>query len=211
MPDGRRLGRVLALVLTTLAASPARPHAPAVFAYAEGAQIRGSVELGGHASGAARILVKDAGGNTLARLSPTADGSFNYQAQRAVEHLIVAEWGDGHQAQWRVSAAELAAGFADRVQISGMGAAAEPAGAGGQVATNAGERAAVSNGHPELDPGVEAAIGLAVARQIGPLRQELAASRERLRLQDVLGGIGYIIGLAGLTLWWRCQRSQGAG
>jgi nickel transport protein len=35
-----------------------------------------------------------------------------------------------------------------------------------------------------------------------PLREQHEAHDARVRLQDVLGGIGYIVGLAGLGLWW---------
>ena len=45
-----------------------------------------------------------------------------------------------------------------------------------------------------------------VARQILPLREELAASEERIRLRDVLGGLGYIAGLVGLVAWWSSRR-----
>jgi nickel transport protein len=45
----------------------------------------------------------------------------------------------------------------------------------------------------------------AVARQVRPLREQLIAHQDRIRLQDLLGGIGYILGLAGLVLWWRSR------
>lgn len=48
----------------------------------------------------------------------------------------------------------------------------------------------------------------ALARQLRPLREELLATRDALRFQDILGGIGYIFGLTGLALWWRCRRCQ---
>jgi nickel transport protein len=60
-----------------------------------------------------------------------------------------------------------------------------------------------------LDPAVESAIERAVARQIRPLREQLVAAEDRIRLQDILGGIGYIIGLTGLALWWRSRRRSG--
>lgn len=39
----------------------------------------------------------------------------------------------------------------------------------------------------------------ALARQVGPLRMEIAQLRERVWIRDVLGGIGYILGLAGIA------------
>jgi nickel transport protein len=48
----------------------------------------------------------------------------------------------------------------------------------------------------------------AVARQLGPLRDALRACEEQRRLRDILGGLGYIVGLAGLGLWWRSRRRR---
>lgn len=54
----------------------------------------------------------------------------------------------------------------------------------------------------KADPDLELMIEQAVARQVRPLREQLIAHQDRIRLQDLLGGIGYILGLAGLVLWW---------
>jgi nickel transport protein len=62
-----------------------------------------------------------------------------------------------------------------------------------------------------LAPEIAAAIERAVARQVRPLREELLATRDALRLQDILGGIGYIFGLAGLALWWRSRQPTDRG
>jgi nickel transport protein len=60
-----------------------------------------------------------------------------------------------------------------------------------------------------LDPALEAAIERAVARQIRPLREQLIAAEDRIRLQDILGGIGFIMGLTGLALWLTSRRRSG--
>jgi nickel transport protein len=57
------------------------------------------------------------------------------------------------------------------------------------------------------DPDLELMVEQAVARQVRPLREQLIAHQDRIRLQDLLGGIGYILGLAGLALWWRSRGS----
>jgi nickel transport protein len=181
-----RLGLAAALAL---GAAPALPHGLDVFAYADGALIEGVARFAGGTAGGIRILVKDTAGTTLAELTPAADGSFTYEARRAAEHLVIAQAADGHRAEWRVTADELAAGFPDSQGGPGIGTA--PPSAMPPAA---------------LDPRVEAAVGRAVARQIAPLRRELAAARRQARLQDVLGGLGYVVGLAGFGLWWRGRR-----
>lgn len=38
------------------------------------------------------------------------------------------------------------------------------------------------------------------------LREDIARLEHRIRLQDILGGIGYILGLAGLAAWFMARR-----
>ena len=52
-----------------------------------------------------------------------------------------------------------------------------------------------------LDPAIEAAIEAAVARQTAPLVEAMLANDARLRFNDVVGGVGMIVGLAGIALW----------
>lgn len=59
---------------------------------------------------------------------------------------------------------------------------------------------------PAGEAGAEPSCARVVAETSGPLREALAACEERLRLRDILGGLGYIAGLAGLGLWWGGRR-----
>jgi len=45
-------------------------------------------------------------------------------------------------------------------------------------------------------------VSRAVSRQIAPLRRELHELKERERLQDILGGVGYLIGIAGIAFYF---------
>jgi len=104
--------RVAALVLLLTLGDPALAHKLQVFAFAEGARISGSAYFaGGGAALVARIEVRDGEGGVLAELAPDGEGRFVYTAAAPVDHLILAITSDGHQAEWRVPAAELATGF----------------------------------------------------------------------------------------------------
>jgi nickel transport protein len=193
-------------------AGPVLAHKLQVFAAADGARIEGSAYFagGGKASGA-RIRVTDAAGRALAELTPDADGRFRYEASAPVEHRILAESGDGHRAEWRIAAAELAGGF----PAAGVGEVHTPpenpgSSAPGSAATPPGGAAPLTGTAPPAS-GLEAAIERAVARQVRPLREELLAARDALRLQDVLGAIGYLFGLAGVGLWWHSRRWRDGG
>ena len=51
-------------------------------------------------------------------------------------------------------------------------------------------------------------IERAVARQIGPVREQLVSYEDKVRWRDVLGGLGYILGITGLALWLRSGRDR---
>jgi len=204
-----RLAPPVALMLL-LAAGPSAAHKLNVFAAAEGARIDGSAYFagGGKAAGA-HIRITDAGGNLLAELRPDADGSFTYLAQAPIEHRIVAESDDGHRAEWTIDASELVGAF----PAAAAGVTADASGLASRPASAPASAAEVRNTPPAgdaggLDPALEAAIERAVARQVRPLREALFKAREAAQFRDVLGGIGYIVGLAGLALWWRARHPR---
>ena len=191
----------LALGLGLLVLAPlAQGHQLRVFAYAEGPVIHGSVYFAGGAPAAAvRVEIRDAQGRPLKRLDADDQGAFQYPAEQPVEHQVMAYSADGHRALWTISAAELAPGFPGPPVAPGTTKTAPQAAPPADPGTAA----------KVIDPALTAAIETAVARQIRPLREELNAAREHAGMQDVLGGLGYIFGLAGLAAWWRSRRRRG--
>ncbi len=199
---------MLVMVVLVMGATPVLAHKLNVFAAAEGARIEGSAYFAGGAKAVgAKIVITDLAGTVLAELTPAADGRFSYQASAPVEHRVIAEAIDGHRAEWRITADELAGGFPSRAQDASEPAAGAMPGPAPAGTVSSGDQPPIT-APAELGPGLDAAIEGAVARQIRPLREELLATREALRLRDILGGIGYIFGLAGLAIWWhsRCSR-----
>jgi nickel transport protein len=186
VPDRRLL---FLPVLLLLAALPVEAHRLTLFAAAEGERIEGRVQYaGGWPAEGARVTVRAPDGRVLAELAADRMGRFAFTATEGVDHRLTAETGEGHGADWTVTAAELPAALGAPPSGTDSAAAPQPPGA----APPQGE--------------LEAMIERAVARQVRPLREELRAAGERARLTDVLGGIGYIVGLAGLALWWRARR-----
>jgi nickel transport protein len=53
-------------------------------------------------------------------------------------------------------------------------------------------------------------VEAAVARQLQPVLDRLQSLEETTRLRDVLGGIGYIVGFAGLLGWWKSRPRKSA-
>jgi nickel transport protein len=175
-------GSMIVVVVLLLGPASAAAHGLRLFASADGAHIVGSVDYADGSPGAgAAIRIEDNAGRVLARLSADANGDFVWTAQAPVQHRIVAEGADGHRAVWVIGADALRPGFADA-------------------------EAGLDSAAPEVDPALLAAVERAVARQVAPLRAELQAAAGRARLHDIIGGIGWIIGVAGWAAWWRARR-----
>jgi len=67
---------------------------------------------------------------------------------------------------------------------------------------------ALARGAAALPAAVEAAVGRAVARELGPLREELAAFEARARWRDGVAAFGYILGLTGAVFFVLARRSK---
>jgi len=215
MPEAQRV-RIIAALLAALLPVAALAHKLQVFASADGANISGRVYFaGGHPARSTPVRISNEDGDLLAELRTDSEGRFSYRAAAAVDHRIVAEGADGHRAAWVIDGDEL---------MGGIGGAAAPADRPGQGPDAGDKNSPPSEGVGASRPSADSAAGIggaapaarpspalhadierAIARQLRPLREELAAARAQAGLRDVLGGLGWIIGLTGLLLWWRCR------
>lgn len=183
----------LALCLT-LAPLPALAHKVIASVYPAGRQIEGEIGFSnGDMAVQSKITVTDPAGRVLGETVTDDAGSFTFTPAEPVDHLFRADLGAGHVAEVTLSAAEVAT-------ILGKAAAPEPAAAAPGTATTA----STAMIDPEL-------IAAAVRDEIRPLRQEIAAYKEKNDLQTILGGIGYIAGLFGLGFYLAARRRLLAG
>jgi nickel transport protein len=191
-------GAVVALVVALAAvatAGPAAAHALKVFALVEGETIKGTAYFAGAAPARrARITVYGPDNAVLAEAVSGEDGAFALPAGPPVDHRIVADAGDGHAAQFLIRAAEL----------NSVAAADE------EATRQAPHPANLSPNPPNAASGgsIEATVEAVVSRHVSPLREQLNAYEDRLRWHDVLGGIGYILGLSGLAAFFLSRRRR---
>jgi nickel transport protein len=130
---------------------------------------------------------------------PLREGAFHFPATVRVDHRLIADAGAGHVAEFTVTAEELP----DTLP----GKTLEPLFKEALVVN-----AVTTAQAPPLPMTKTAAVSLqrmierSVARQIRPLREQLDAYEAKVRWHDVLGGIGYILGIAGVACYWLGRR-----
>jgi nickel transport protein len=190
---------MLLALLAALLPFAAQAHGLGLFARADGAMIEGMVYYQGMAPArAAHVTVFDPEGVLLIETVTDDQGRFTFQAARRVDHRIVADLKDGHRAEFSLPAAQLPASLPGVSPQRPLSPGSLSAGA------NEGVEAAVA---PQAEPAaIEAMVDAAVARHVGPLREQIAAYEDKIRWHDVLGGIGYIVGLSGLACYFLARR-----
>lgn len=200
-----RVAAGMVVIAAMLLAPPAFAHKLKVFATAVGAQVDGSVYfVGSGPAPGARISIETADGQPVETLQADTDGNFSFIAISHTDHLIKADTGDGHSAQITIAAEDLPASLpsptgspASAASLTLVPSAAAAPAAPAVVATP-----------PASGSTIEDLVAKAVAQQIRPLREEINAYEDQVRLRDIAGGIGYIVGLAGLTLWLRDRHRE---
>ncbi len=175
-------------------APSALAHRLKLFATAEGTTITGYAYFpGGGRAKRQTVQVLDAAGRRLGEVKTNDAGEFSFEATVRCDHRFIIETPDGHRSTFLVEAADLPQGLAAPASAAKEEPAKEPAAAPEQEA-----QPPPSTGPPSA---VEQVVEDAVARKIRPLQEQIERLEERRRVQDILGGVGYIIGLAGIAFY----------
>ncbi|SMP16807.1 cobalt ABC transporter permease [Shimia sagamensis] len=187
----------LILIVSLLCAPlPAMAHKVIAGVFPAGDAIEG--ELGfssGDMAVGQEVIVYGPDGAELGRTVTDEDGFFLYTPTSPVAHSFTADMGAGHVAKVVMPAEEVA-------EIMGVAAIVADAPVE-KVATNSKTVASLSDEERQ-------AIAKSVRDEIRPLRREIAAYREKNDMQNILGGIGYILGLFGFGFYLAARKKTSA-
>ncbi len=187
-----RRALILLLLLLLWPLSAAHAHKVNLFAYAEGNKV--VVEgffTDGKVAENAQIQVFSPAGDRLVQGQADGEGVFVFEVPEVTDLRISLYAGMGHRAEFTLPADE----------IRGAMAAGEPATAG--AATTAGTPVAADSA------AIEAMVRQAVNEATLPLVRNMAELSDRRTASDIIGGVGFIIGIVGVFFYLRARSLQG--
>jgi len=146
------------------------------------------------------IRVLDSGGKELLNGKTNAMGEFSFKIPQRDDLTIVLEAGMGHRADWLLSKQDLAP--------AGEAPKPEPAVPSQPVSENQAPppvaKESALGAAPPPPAGIDQAIEKALDKKLAPVLRMLAEMHEqKVQLRDVLGGIGYILGLVGVAAYFK--------
>jgi len=192
--------RILTVVLLLACAPVVHAHGINLFATVEGASIQGTLHYAdGTPAANAPVIAFAPDGAIIAEATTDETGRFTFQARVRCRHRLVGDAGQGHRGLFTIAEEDLP----DSLPAPGESAPVVPATEVDTPPASVAEAQALPS---DFDARVEAAV----ARQLRPLREQLNGYETAIRSRDVMGGIGYLFGLAGLIALLKTRKSRSA-
>ncbi len=192
------------LICSFFFVAEAYSHGVRVFAWVEGESIQVEAAFrGGRPAGNAKITVKTGDGRILVRGLTDDHGLFRFpvpeEAKRAeIDLEIIADSGPGHRARWLLEASDYLKSpiISDSIPID-SGKKTEPGREEGH--------------HPENEINEQTLrriITEELDHKLDPIRRQLQKNRDRVGIRDITGGIGWILGLAGIAALIKIRKKE---
>ena len=182
-------------------------HSLRCFAAADGDKISGYAWF---ASGARprhvpfRVYGPD--GKLLSEGKTNNQGEFSFVPTQVCDQRVMVEAGPGHVGQFLIKTDELPAGLADAgtAKNSLPETPQTPVAEVNQKTINQTPLGNLSAKEFDI------LLAQAVSREIAPLRRDLNAFKEKRRWQDIIAGVGYLIGVAGIAGFCLSKKAPGS-
>ena len=197
-------------------AAPAMAHKIEIYAEVEGTTISGMVYFhGGSPAQGAKVEALAPDGRKLGETTTDAKGEFTLAAKYRCDHRLVVNAGGGHGGEGKVGADDLPKGLPpygaeEPAPAEPSSPKAGPTAETKPAAETTPAPAEVAPVSPE-EARLQRLIEAAVREQLRPLQRKLAEYQEKIRLSDVLGGIGYILGITGMLFFFLGARRKKSG
>ena len=188
--------------------APVFAHKVSIFAWVEGDRVHTqSIFFGGKKIKDASIDVYDASGKHLIQGKTDHNGEYSFKAPVKTAMKIVVSAGMGHQATWHLKASEFESSGNDRLPTAPASLDAAPRTDSQVPHANDSRPQTV---RPGMDPDeLREIVEKALDKKLSPVLRMLSELKNQgPGIRDILGGIGYIIGLVGLAAYLGNRRKK---
>lgn len=199
------IGSLLTFILITAATVTA--HNVTIFAWVEGEIVYTESKFsGGRKAKDAPIEVYDASGAKLLSGRTDENGEFSFKLPKKEELKIVLAAGMGHGNEWVLTAEDIAEA---QSESSASASESEPvAPANAVTAPDPLPTAEINVVEPDLQATLEKTLDKKLAPILKKLSHLEAKQTEGPGITEIIGGIGYIIGLMGLAAFIHFKRKS---
>ena len=192
----RRFGLILlSLLLSSAMTSKVYGHKVYIFAWVEGDSVYTESYFPGKKKVKGGLIrVFDPSGAKLLEGRTDDKGAFSFKIPQKADLRLVLEASMGHKTETILKAEEM------------TGGSSEPTAS--KVGVNEPEGLAKT---PAADlEKIKVVVEEAIENKLSPIRKQLARmeKEKKASLRDILGGIGYILGLMGIALYFKSKRKK---
>ncbi len=174
--------------------SVSQAHKVRIFAYSEGEVIVGETAFsGGRAVKNSEIIVQDAASDRILLTCRTDDrGQFQFQIpeearEKQLNLRVIINAGEGHRGEWLLEAADYLTN--EKILSEGKTSYSK------LISTD-----------EEL---IRRVVEEAMDKKLSPIKHMLAeVMNQKPSFQDILGGIGYIFGIAGIAAYFKSKQGE---
>ena len=197
---------VMGLVFST---ESAFAHKVTIFAWVEEDTVFTQSKFsGGRKARNATVVVYDKEGKQLLEGKTDEKGEFSFKIPKMTDLKVVLKASMGHLAEWTIPVEELAgheAPSSTPAKVKQAAANLPPESAASQAQTAITESATMGLTEKEIKEIVDASLD----KKLKPITNMLADSMDcGPGLTEIIGGVGYILGLVGVALYFTSRRNN---
>jgi nickel transport protein len=189
----------LLIIIILFQVFDAHAHRVTIFAWVDGDTVHTQSKFsGGKMVKNGEVNVFDPEGNLLLKGNTDENGEFSFKVPGKTSLKIQLQAGMGHQGEWMLRAEEIG-----ELQENNYLVSDQPQDSNDIVETET--ETVIEAGLTKRD--IEHAVEQAVEKKLKPVMQMLSdLSDPRPRISDILGGIGYILGVVGIVAYFKTRK-----
>jgi len=200
----------LVFVSLLLWAGSAAAHRVVIFGWIEGGTVYTESQYpDGKRVKNGKILVYDTGDKELLTGTTSDNGEFSFTIPKASALRVVIQAGMGHQGEWTFSEQEIQAASGETPDSGASEPPATETPARPSVAPTVAPSVPLPQ-TPTTDLGqIEQMMERVVDKKLQPITRMLTQMQQKgVTPNDIFGGIGYILGLAGVAAYFLSRKNQ---